>query len=85
VYENYGVDDEAYGYCASEIREVVETNGESDDGDSGSLMWGYYQPDDAYLGIALEFTGSRGGIIEPNYAMGTAGYRIYQDLGYYWK
>jgi hypothetical protein len=85
LYENYSVDDENSNYCASEIREVVETNGESDDGDSGSLMWGYYEPDDAYLGIAMNFSGSPGGIIEPSYALGTAGYRIYQDLGYYWK
>lgn len=85
IDKNYSVDD-SLGWCASEIKEVIKMkNMESDSGDSGSLEWGYYSPDDVYLGISMHITSESGGLLSGPTSVGTAGYRINNDLGYYWK
>lgn len=69
--------------CGEEIKEVILIIGDSaGSGDSGGLHWGYYQPQDVYLGMGVH-SASRG--FNDGIAVASAGYRIHNDLGYYWS
>lgn len=46
------------GACHPTVAEVVRINDSAtEEGDSGSLHWGYYEPEDIYLGIGLHVAG----------------------------
>jgi len=70
--------------CSETIKEVIRIRGDStDNGDSGGLHWGYYEPNDAYLGIGVHSAGDDG--LFTDVAVASAGYRINNDLGYFWS
>ena len=76
-------------WCNPSINEVVRIRiDNSGDGDSGALHWGYYEPQDAYLGIGSHSASRPSPSIfsdRDRVAFCSAGYRIYNDLGYFWS
>lgn len=86
IYQDYTVDADNTNYCSNTLKEVIRIAGsQCVDGDSGSLQFCYYKPDDAYFGIGLTSGGTEHGYITDGYTNAVAGYRIDNDLGYYWK
>lgn len=70
--------------CSERINEVIRIEGDdADDGDSGGLHWGYYEPQDSYLGIGVHSASADGFLTKVSIA--SAGYRIDNDLGYFWS
>lgn len=70
--------------CGQIQIESLRVNMQSENGDSGGLHFGYYEEQDIYLGIGFHW----GSVDRPflsDIAWATPGYRIKQDLGYFWS
>lgn len=82
IFQDYSVDPDAF--CSGIIKEAIWFTMSARSGDSGGLTWGYWSEQDAYLGISVTSSYIDGGFAQDR-TTGSAGYRIYEDLGYYWK
>lgn len=70
--------------CGDLIKETIHIQGDgAANGDSGGLHWGYYGPQDVYLGMGVH-SASYDYLLQ-DFAIASAGYRIDNDLGYYWS
>lgn len=81
IYQDYSVTSDSCG--EQTLHESIHITNEVDDGDSGSLAFGYYSPDDIWLGIGI-LVQEDDRLLTKDRVITGAGYAIHNDLGYHW-